>query len=66
VRTDNERALKAMSKSGIKTVSVPEAMMKDLEVQAQKVWEELADKVYSKKELEMVLKYRDEFRASKK
>jgi TRAP-type C4-dicarboxylate transport system substrate-binding protein len=65
VRTDNERALKAMSKSGIKTVPVTDAMMTELEQDAQKVWEELAGQVYSKKELEMVLKYRAEFRAKK-
>jgi acetyltransferase len=44
----------------------PPALKTKLQGQAEKVWTDLAGDVYSKAELEMVLKYRAEFRAKKK
>jgi TRAP-type C4-dicarboxylate transport system substrate-binding protein len=63
VRKDNERALKAMQKNGIKVIDTPPAMAKQFETEAHKVWQELAGSLYSKEELAMVIKYRDEYRA---
>jgi hypothetical protein len=40
-------------------------MVDDFTKQAQDVWKDLTGKVYSKEELDMVLKYRDEFRSKK-
>jgi TRAP-type C4-dicarboxylate transport system substrate-binding protein len=66
IRKDNDRALKAMTKSGVKVVDTPEDIVAKFRAEAEKVWEQLAGDVYSKKELEMVLKYRAEFRAKQK
>ena len=38
-------------------------MVDDFTKQAQDVWKDLTGKIYSKEELDMVLKYRDEYRA---
>ena len=56
VRKDNERAKKAMEKSGIRFVDAPAAMLADFETQGKGVWGELAGKVYSKALLDQVLK----------
>jgi TRAP-type C4-dicarboxylate transport system substrate-binding protein len=66
VRKDNKRAKKAMQKDGIKFVNTPAALKTKLQAQAEKVWAELAGDVYTKDELEMALKYRDEYRAQQK
>jgi len=66
VRKDNKRALKAMKKSGIKVVNTPPAMYSKLKGDAEQIWRSLQGKVYTKAELEMVLKYRAEFRAKNK
>jgi hypothetical protein len=52
-----------MTRKGITVVQTPVAMVSDFEKNAQEVWKELEGKVYSKEELEMVIKYRDEYRA---
>jgi len=66
VRKDNETAQKQMTRKGVTVVQTPVAMIDDFRKNAQEVWKELAGKVYSKEELDMVLKYRDEFRAKNK
>lgn len=63
VRKDNKRAFKAMTASGVKVIDTPASMVRNFEKAAKEVWYELAGSVYSKKELEMVIKYRDEYRA---
>ncbi|MBI4511243.1 MAG: TRAP transporter substrate-binding protein DctP [Deltaproteobacteria bacterium] len=56
VRKDNERARKAMEKSGVQFVQVPAAMLADIEKEGRAVWDELVGKLYSKELLEKVKK----------
>lgn len=56
IRKDNERAKKAMEKSGVQFVATPAAMISDFEKEGQAVWDELAGKVYSKELLAGVKK----------
>lgn len=60
---DNDRALKAMAKAGVKLVETSPQLVATLRGEAEKVWADLAGELYSKEELAMALKYRDEFRA---
>ena len=64
VRQDNIDADKSMQRSGVKVTTV--AFKDDFDKASQKVWNDLADKVYSKDQLAAVLKYRDEYRAKHK
>ena len=66
VRSDNERAAKAISRAGVKTIDTPPAMASEFDKHAQGVWQEMTGKIYSKEDLDMVLKYRAEFRAGAK
>jgi TRAP-type C4-dicarboxylate transport system substrate-binding protein len=66
VRSDNERAAKAISRAGVKTIDTPPAMSAEFEKHAQAVWQEMVGKVYSKEDLAEVMKYRAEFRAGAK
>jgi hypothetical protein len=52
-----------MKKNGIKFTATPEKLKKKLVEDAEAIWTELAGDVYTKKELELVLKYRKEFRS---
>ncbi|HET6614028.1 MAG TPA: TRAP transporter substrate-binding protein DctP [Kofleriaceae bacterium] len=63
VRKDNKRAFRAMSGSGVKVIETPASMVRNFDKAAQEVWKQLAGSVYSQKELDMVLKYRAEYRA---
>jgi TRAP-type C4-dicarboxylate transport system substrate-binding protein len=65
IRKSNDDAMKTMTRKGVTIVATPAAMTTDVEKAAQQIWNDLAGKVYSKAELEMVIKYRDEFRAKK-
>jgi TRAP-type C4-dicarboxylate transport system substrate-binding protein len=65
IRKANEDAKTTMTKKGITVVQTPVAMVSDFEKAAQETWKDLTGKVYSKEELDMVIKYRDEFRAKK-
>ena len=65
IRKSNEDATKTVVRKGVTVVTTPPAMVAEFEKAAQDVWKELVGKVYSKEELDMVLKYRDEFRAKK-
>jgi TRAP-type transport system periplasmic protein len=65
IRKANEDAKTTMTKKGITVVQTPVAMISDFEKAAQETWKDLTGKVYSKEELDMVIKYRDEFRAKK-
>lgn len=62
VRKDNERAAKAMQRSGVQFVSVPAELVAELEREGQGVWTDLAgapgrDKLYSDELLAKVKKY---------
>ena len=52
-----------MTRKGITVVQTPVAMVSAFEKQAQEVWKQLVGKVYTQQELDMVIKYRDEYRA---
>ena len=63
IRKANEDAKSTMTRKGITIVQTPTAMVDDFNKQAHEAWSELAGKIYSKEELDMVIKYRDEYRA---
>jgi hypothetical protein len=44
-------------------VETPAAMVAEFEKKSQEVWNDQAGKMYSKEDLEKVIKYRDEYRA---
>ncbi len=52
-----------MERTGVKVVQATPELISDLDKAARKVWAELTGKLFTKAELEMVLKYRDEYRA---
>ncbi|HVV86888.1 MAG TPA: TRAP transporter substrate-binding protein DctP [Kofleriaceae bacterium] len=64
IRKDNDSAKKQMERKGVKITEGTPEMVAGLDKAAKEVWDELAGKVYSKDELKMVLKYRDEYRAA--
>jgi TRAP-type C4-dicarboxylate transport system substrate-binding protein len=63
VKKDNERALKAMAKAGVKMVDAPPELAAKLQDAAEKSWHALAGKVFSQEELDMALEHRAAFRA---
>jgi len=65
IRKANEDAKKTMQSKGVTLVQSPPAMVAEFRKAASEVQTELAGKIYSKEELAMVIKYRDEFRAKK-
>jgi TRAP-type C4-dicarboxylate transport system substrate-binding protein len=66
IRKANEDAKGTMTRKGITVVNTPVAMVDDFTKQSQDAWKELVGKIYSQDELNMVLKYRDEYRAKHK
>ena len=70
IRKANEDAKGTMAKKGVTVVPTPAAMVDDFTKQAQEIWKELIDKTgqrgYTQEELDMVIKYRDEYRAKHK
>lgn len=63
IRKANDDAARVIRKKGITVIEPPQAMVDELTKVALEVQAELTGKVYSKEELEMVIKYRDEYRA---
>lgn len=63
IRKDNESARKQMERKGVKITETSADLISTFDKAAQDVWKELAGKMYTKAELDMVLKYRDEYRA---
>ena len=63
IRKANEDARKTILRKGITLVEVDKAMVDELTAIAAEVQTELTGKVYSKEELAMVIRYRDEYRA---
>jgi len=66
IRKANDDAKSTMTRKGITVVQTPVAMVDDFTKQAHDAWTELTGKIYSKDELDMVIKYRDEYRAKHK
>ncbi len=66
VRLDNKRAQKAIVRAGVKIVPTPAASREEFGKVAQEVWKEMTGVLYSQKDLDRVLKYRDEYRAKHK
>jgi len=62
IRKANEDARKTLLRKGITVVDVPQTMVDELTEAATSVQSELVGKLYSKEELDMVVKYRDEYR----
>ena len=65
IRKANDDAKATMTRKGVTVVQTPVGMVDEFTKQAAAVQQELVGKVYSKDELEMVIKYRDELRAKK-
>jgi len=62
IRKANQDAQTTMTKKGVTVVATPPAMVAEFDKAAQEVWKDLVGKVYSQDELDLVLKYRKEFR----
>ena len=63
IRMDNGSAKKQMERNGVVITEAPADMIAGFDKAAKEVWKELTGKLYTKAELELVLKYRDEYRA---
>lgn len=63
IRKANEDARKALTRKGIIEVDVPQAMVDELTAIGKTVQSDMIGKVFSKDEYDMVIKYRDEYRA---
>jgi TRAP-type C4-dicarboxylate transport system substrate-binding protein len=66
IRKSNDDAKATMQRKGVTIVTSPPEMVAEFQKAAGEVQKELSGKVYSKEELDMVIKYRDEFRAKNK
>ncbi|MEO8841541.1 MAG: TRAP transporter substrate-binding protein DctP, partial [Kofleriaceae bacterium] len=66
IRKANDDAKATMTRKGVTVVQTPVAMVDEFTKESKESWNELAGKIYSKDELDMVLKYRDEYRAKHK
>jgi TRAP-type C4-dicarboxylate transport system substrate-binding protein len=66
IRKANEDAKGTMTRKGITVVQTPVAMVDEFTKDSQEAWKELVGKIYTQDELNMVLKYRDEYRAKHK
>jgi TRAP-type C4-dicarboxylate transport system substrate-binding protein len=65
IRKANEDAKATMIRKGVTVVPTPAATVEEFAKNAAAVQQGMAGSVYSKAELDMVIKYRDEFRAKK-
>ncbi len=66
IRKANEDAKTTMTRKGVTIVQSPPALVDEFTKNALEVHKQLVGTLYSQKELDMVLKYRDEFRAKNK
>jgi TRAP-type transport system periplasmic protein len=66
IRKANEDGKATMAKKGVTVSQTPTAMVDDFTKNAKEIWNDLVGKIYSKDELDMVVKYRDEYRAKHK
>ncbi len=65
IRKANKNAIRTMKKRGVQEIDSTQ-LGKDLDAAAQNVWKALVGKVYSQQELDLVLKYRAEYRKKHK
>ncbi len=63
IRKANDDSKDTMTRKGVTVVQTPVGMVDEFTKSSQESWKELVGKVYSQEELDMVLKYRDEYRA---
>lgn len=63
IRKANDDAKATMIRKGVQVVPTPQALVDEFTKNALEVHKQLVGKIYSQDELDMVLKYRDEFRA---
>ena len=66
IRKANEDAKSTMTRKGVTIVQSPPALVDEFTKNAFEVHKQLVGTLYSQKELDMVTKYRDEFRAKTK
>jgi TRAP-type C4-dicarboxylate transport system substrate-binding protein len=66
IRKANEDAKTTMTRKGVTIVQSPPALVDEFTKNALEVHKQLVGTLYSQKELDMVTKYRDEFRAKNK
>ncbi|MDB4960984.1 MAG: TRAP-type C4-dicarboxylate transport system, substrate-binding protein [Myxococcales bacterium] len=66
IRKANEDAKNTMTRKGVTVVQSPATLVDEFTKNALDVHKELVGKLYSQEELDMVLKYREEFRAKNK
>ena len=65
IRKANEDAKTTMTRKGVTIVQTPASTIDEFAKHAAAVQQEMTGKIYSKDELQMVIQYRDEFRAKK-
>ena len=63
IRKANDDAQATMTRKGITVVNTPVTMVDEFTKDSKEAWTDMVGKIYSKEELDMVLKYRDEYRA---
>ncbi len=63
IRKANDDAKSTMTRKGITVVNTPVTMVDEFTKDSKDAWTDMVGKIYSKEELDMVLKYRDEYRA---
>ena len=63
IRKANDDAKATMTRKGITVVNTPVTMVDEFTKDSQEAWKEMVGKIYTQQELDMVLKYRDEYRA---
>ncbi|MCG8421661.1 MAG: TRAP transporter substrate-binding protein DctP [Proteobacteria bacterium] len=66
VRRDNRTAQKQIAQKGVQIIASSPEMIREVDRAARAVWQELVGKVYTQQELDMVLKFRDEYRTQGK
>ena len=66
IRKANDEAKATMVKKGVTIVNTPPAMVDEFTKNAAEVQKSLIGKVYEQSDLDLVIKYRDEFRAKNK
>ncbi|MGE0399022.1 MAG: TRAP transporter substrate-binding protein DctP [Kofleriaceae bacterium] len=66
LRKANEDAKSTMTRKGVTIVNTPQSVVDEFTKAALEVHKQLVGKIYSQEELDMVLKYRAEYRAKKK
>jgi len=66
IRKANADNQETMTRKGVTVSQTPAAMVDDFTKQSQDLWKEMVGKIYTQDELDMVIKYRDEYRAKHK